>query len=165
MFRTPLEPAHHATSCGRLLTLASRWARISSLTGLSSQELQVRAFRTAARSCYEEGLAVRRAAGDALGIAWALLAVGHAAWLQGDSVVAETHAAEALLLFQKWEHNSGLLTALENLAVAALARGRKEHAARLLGAVEALLETPGLPRMVRWCHSREQMGEANGISK
>jgi predicted ATPase/class 3 adenylate cyclase len=78
----------------------------------------------AARSRYEEGLALRRERGDNTGLlAWALLEVGHAAWLQGEPAVTQSHALEALALFQERENKAGRLAALESLAVAALAPG------------------------------------------
>jgi hypothetical protein len=128
----------------------------------------------AARSRYEEGLALRRERGDPttgriapalLGdttglIAWALLEVGHVAWLQGESAITQSHALEALGLFQEVENKAGLLAALESLALAALAQGKKEHAARLLGGVEALREALGLPAPHWWRRPRARMGEA-----
>jgi hypothetical protein len=44
-----------------------------------------------------------------------------------------SRAVEALGLFQQRSEKEGLLAALESLAVAALAQGRKQYAARLLG--------------------------------
>src|SRR5262249_29827160 len=90
----------------------------------------------AARSRYEVGLALRRR-DDHAGIARSLLKLGHAAWLQGEPSVAQSQAVEALGLSQAHEYREGLLAGLELLAVAALAQGRKERAARLLGAVAA----------------------------
>lgn len=101
----------------------------------------------AARSRYEEGLALRRAAENTGPIARALLEVGHAAWLQGEPAATQSHAVEALALFQALEHPDGILAALEILAAAVLAQGQKERAARLLGAVEAL--RPALGRAGR----------------
>jgi predicted ATPase/class 3 adenylate cyclase len=115
---------------------------------------------SAARSHYEEGLALRRARGDAGGMAWALLEAGHAAWLQGEPAVTQSHAAEALGLFQEREDREGVLAALEGLAVAALAQGRKPHAARLLGAAEALREALKLSGPDWWRRPRERIAEA-----
>jgi hypothetical protein len=70
-------------------------------------------------------------------IAWGLLEVGQAAWLEGEPAVTQSHAVEALGLFHELGNQEGLLAALESIAVAALAQRRSEHAARLMGAVEA----------------------------
>jgi dsDNA-binding SOS-regulon protein len=117
----------------------------------------------AARPRYEEGLALRRAAEDRGAVAWALLEVGHAAWLQGEPVVTQSHAVEALGLFQARDDKEGLLAALESLAVAALAQERKEHAARLLGAVEALREALKLSGPDWWRRPRERMADAAAV--
>jgi predicted ATPase/DNA-binding SARP family transcriptional activator len=114
----------------------------------------------AARSCYEEGLALRRTGEQTRLIAYALLEVGHAAWLQGEPGVTQSHAVEALGLFQAVGDKAGILAALENLAVAALAQRRKERAARLLGAVAVLCEAPGLTWPEWRRRPRERIGEA-----
>jgi hypothetical protein len=115
----------------------------------------------AARSCYEEGLALRRAGGkDTTLIGAALLEVGHAAWLQGEPAVTQSHAVEALGLFRELGYQGGLLAALESLGVAALAQRRKEVAARLLGAAAALREAPGLRGPLWWRRPRERIEEA-----
>jgi tetratricopeptide (TPR) repeat protein len=114
----------------------------------------------AARSRYEEGLAWRRAAGDASGAACALVEVGHAAWLQGEPGVTRSHALEALALFQGFGNKEGILAALESLAVAALAQGWKARTGRLMGAVGALREALGLSGPDWWRCPRERMGEA-----
>src|SRR5262249_54420893 len=67
---------------------------------------------------------------------------------------------EAMALFQARERRDGILDALESLAVAALARGQKEHAARLQGAVQAQREALGLLGWDRWSRPRERMREA-----
>jgi tetratricopeptide (TPR) repeat protein len=114
----------------------------------------------AARSCYEEGLALRRAAGDTQSAASSLVEVGHVAWLQGEHGVTRSNALEALGLFQERGNKEGLPIVLESLGVAALAEGRKEHAARLLGAVAALREARELPAAPWWHRPRERFSEA-----
>jgi hypothetical protein len=114
----------------------------------------------AARSCYEEGLALRRAAGDTQDTAASLVDVGHVAWLQGEHGVTRSNALEALGLFQELGNKEGLLIVLESLGAAALAEGRKEHAARLLGAVAALREALGLPAAPWWRGKRERISAA-----
>ena len=61
-------------------------------------------------------------------IPWALLEVGHAAWLQGEGAVTQSHALAALALFQEMEDTPGMLAVLESLAVAAWRRdGRRRR--------------------------------------
>src|SRR5262249_23321490 len=112
------------------------------------------------RSCYEEGLALRRAAGDTQGTASSLVEVGHVAWLQGEHGVTRSNALEALGLFQEAGNKEGQLIVLESLGVAALAEGRNEHAAQLLGAAAALREALELPAAPWWRHPRERIREA-----
>jgi tetratricopeptide (TPR) repeat protein len=114
----------------------------------------------AARSRYEEWLALERATENAQAVAWALLEVGHAAWLQGEPEVTQSHAREALGLFQEREGKEDVLAALESLAVAAFAQGRKAGAARLFGAVEAQREARELSGPGWWRRPRERVGEA-----
>lgn len=113
-----------------------------------------------ARSQYEEALALRRA-GEYPGlIGQALLAVGHAAWCQGDHAAAQARALEALHLFREQDNQEALLAALESLAAAALSRAEEPHAARLMGAVEALREGMGQPGAIGWRRARQRIGEA-----
>ena len=83
-----------------------------------------------------------------------------AAWLQGDAEIMQSHAVEALALLRELGNKEGLLAALESLAVAALAQGRNERAARLLGAVESLREALKLAVPHWWRGPRERMGDA-----
>jgi tetratricopeptide (TPR) repeat protein len=140
----------------------------------------------AARSRFEEGLALRREIDNPWQLdwvrregGWLLVEVGHAAWLQGESAVAHSHAREALALFQELGNREGLLAALESLAVAALPQGPATrrvparsvgyprsgwmggaYAARLLGCVEALREALGVPGTGGWRRPRERIGES-----
>jgi predicted ATPase/DNA-binding SARP family transcriptional activator len=114
----------------------------------------------AARSCFEEMLAIQRAGEQVGQTAWPLLEVAHAEWCQGASSVAQTHAVVALALFREKDDRDGILAALESMAMVALAQGRKERAARLIAATEALRETLGLPGRKWWLRPRERMAEA-----
>src|SRR5205823_4797461 len=71
----------------------------------------------AARACYEEGLAWRRAQSEPRPwlIAWAHLEAGHAAWLQGEPDLAESHAVQALELLREMRDQGMILFALESL--------------------------------------------------
>jgi hypothetical protein len=114
----------------------------------------------AARACFEEGLALFRAAGELHSSACALMEVGHAAWLQGDHGVTRANALEALTVFHELGDKGGLLIVLESLGVAALAAGRNAHAAVLLGAAESLREALELPATPWWRIPRERISAA-----
>jgi predicted ATPase/uncharacterized protein HemY len=127
----------------------------------------------AARSCFEEALAFRRVANNTGYVAWVLVEVGHAAWLQGENSVTQSHTREALELFRELGGPSGILAALESLAAALIAPGAggplgssspsasgNERAARLMGAAEGLREALGLPAPEWWLRPRERIGEA-----
>jgi predicted ATPase/DNA-binding SARP family transcriptional activator len=111
----------------------------------------------AARTYFDESLLLRRAIGHTAEVAWGLVEAGHASWCQGDYSFTQSHAVEALRLFEA-EERDGILAALESLAAVALAQGRKERAARLSGAVEALREAWRLPGPHWWRRPRERIG-------
>jgi hypothetical protein len=119
-----------------------------------------------ARGRYEEGLALRRQVTDpggvawVGGVAWALLEVGHAAWLQGEAAVTQSHALEALALFRELEDRLGMLAGLESLAAAALAQGRREEAARRMGAAVGLREALRVDGPGHWLPFRERIEAA-----
>jgi predicted ATPase/class 3 adenylate cyclase len=133
---------------------------------------------TAARSRFEEGLTARRAVQGASWVAWALLEVGHAAWLQGEDGTARSHAVEALRSFQELGHKTGILAALESLAVAELAQeppgpgphnappappARKagsERAARLAATAAAHRRALKLLGPHHWIRPKERVEEA-----
>jgi tetratricopeptide (TPR) repeat protein len=115
---------------------------------------------TGARGRYEAGLALRRQIMHTPLIPWALLEVGHAACLQGEDAVTQSHALEALALFQELEYTQGKLAVLESLVVAALAQGRQEKAARLMGAAVGQREALGVYGPEHWHHCRERIEAA-----
>src|SRR5262249_24443761 len=110
----------------------------------------------AARSRYEEGLALRRGRGATVLVAWALVEAGHAGWLQGENAITQSSAMEALRLFQELGNAPDLRVVLESLAAVALAEGQKERAARLMGSAEALR----LGWWPWWRRPRERIEEA-----
>jgi predicted ATPase len=114
----------------------------------------------AAQSRFEEGLAARRAMKNPWGVAWALLEAGHAAWLHGEHAVTQAYALEALGLLEELDSkNTSVIAVLENLAVAALAQGRKECAVRLAGAAAAAREATG-PGQTWWLRPQERITAA-----
>jgi hypothetical protein len=110
----------------------------------------------AARRCFEEELALQRTGQNTGRVGAALLQVGFVAWRLGDGVTTQCHAVEALGLFQVLEHLGGTFAALESLSAAALAQERNERAVRLMGAVEGLRETLGLPDSPHWWGQRRK---------
>jgi predicted ATPase/DNA-binding SARP family transcriptional activator len=113
----------------------------------------------AAQCCFDEDLALERARGHGGSIGAALLRAGFAAWLGGDGVTTQCRAVEALGLFQALEHLGGTFAALETLSAAALAQERTDRAVQLMGAVEGLRETMGLPGPPYWWRDRRKQIE------
>jgi tetratricopeptide (TPR) repeat protein len=102
-----------------------------------------------ARSMYEESLALKRELGDKRGIAISLSNVGLVALEQGDYTSARSHFEESLTLRRELGDKWGIALSLAGLGGVAVAPGSTAEpgeiarGARLLGAVEALLESIG----------------------
>lgn len=96
-----------------------------------------------ARVLHEESLAIRRELGDKSGIAYALSDLGLVAIEQADYGAAGFLYAQSLAIRQDVGDKWGMAACLTGLAGVAEAREQSEHAARLLGATEALLEAIG----------------------
>lgn len=112
---------------------------------------------TAARSCYEESLALQREIGQKRAIASSLNLLGKVAHCQCDDAAARAHYQEGLALWQETGDKRHLAACLEGLAGVAGAEGRPELAARLFGAAAALrddLAIP-LPALDRTLHERD----------
>jgi tetratricopeptide (TPR) repeat protein len=153
-------------------TLASAAATPASVCMLQGHVFLELGDYAGARSRYERGLSRQRALEDPWLIGWALIELGHAAWLQGEEAVTQSHAVEALRLFQPFENPAGTLAALESLAGASLLQGPGTRgyprsgstdgarAARLAGAVAAQREALGPSRPDWWLRPRERITEA-----
>jgi non-specific serine/threonine protein kinase len=95
-----------------------------------------------ARSTLEEAVALAREAGYSV-YGWALAQLGLVATRQGDFAQARTYLHESLLRAQTYGATSGIMEGLLYLGYLAAAEGQKGHAARLLGAVDALRDELG----------------------
>jgi predicted ATPase/class 3 adenylate cyclase len=84
-----------------------------------------------ARATVEEMLAVARAVGDQLNVAYATLDLGWVAHEQGSFLVAQTHYEAALAAFRAQGYVVGVSLALDQLAKVAAATGDQEAARRL----------------------------------
>ncbi len=97
----------------------------------------------AARAFYEESLALRRKQQHPRGIAVTLCNLGHVLLHQGDGNSAAAHFKESLPIFKALGDKQNMATGLTGMAGVAIMRNRPELAARLLGTVEALLDSSG----------------------
>jgi len=96
---------------------------------------------TRATILYQESLALFQETRDNVGMAAALGAAGEVARFQADYVRAEMLYKRCLALKQAIGEKRGMLVCLAIAAELSRALGRPQRAARLLGAVEGLIET------------------------
>jgi tetratricopeptide (TPR) repeat protein len=92
----------------------------------------------AARTLYEESLALRRELGDKHGVATALGNLGQIALDRQEFATAQALYTESLKLYRDLEDVQGSVECLEGLAGVASALGQVEKAARLGGALDRL---------------------------
>jgi predicted ATPase/serine/threonine protein kinase len=92
---------------------------------------------------YDESLALRRELGSKSRIAMMLHNRGYVALRQGDGRQAATFFEDSMTLYRELENKTGIAECLVGLAGVAGAEGQPEWAARLFGAVEALVEATG----------------------
>lgn len=90
-------------------------------------------------SRYEESLKIRRAMGDRASEALLLNNLGGIALKQGNLALAARHCRQSLLMRQEIGDQVGITTCLMQLAGLARQQGEPERAARLVGAIEAML--------------------------
>ncbi|MFF5207550.1 ATP-binding protein [Streptosporangium sp. NPDC000396] len=102
----------------------------------------------------EEFLAICEAGNAQVSRAYALFALGVAAWNQGDWCRTEVLMREAAAFRSAINDRWGLTQCLEVLAWTAGARGRHERAARMLGTAHALWQTMGASPTRLWPHVR-----------
>jgi len=101
--------------------------------------LRCRYQYTDAAQCYVASLPLFREIGDQHGIAWGLHNLGHIALAEGDALKAAAHFKESLVLCRDLGAKVGIAYGLAGMAGVAVMLGQLPRAARLLGAVEALL--------------------------
>jgi len=110
--------------------------RLAELASAQGQHERASAF-------YEECLAMRREMGDLRGMATALKSLGDVAIARADYQDAARQFKRAITMYQQVKLQLGMATCCEGLATVALADGQPGRAARLLGAVEAVIERIG----------------------
>ena len=96
-----------------------------------------------AEGLYTEAVAIWRELGMQADTAAALHNLGYAVLSQGDIARARSLFAESLALQQAQDNRAGIAEGLAGLAAVAAGEQRAEHAARLIGVVEAIREHLG----------------------
>jgi tetratricopeptide (TPR) repeat protein len=99
-----------------------------------------------ARPQLEEGLALFRMMGSQRGMALGLLFLGLLTLAQGNAGTARSLLEESLALFRTMGNQSMITHCMASLAIVAVAQGQCSWGVRLLGAVETMRETRGIPR-------------------
>ena len=97
----------------------------------------------AARDYHESSLPLLRDMGDKWSTARALSGLGRAAWFQGDVEAARAYYRENLIILRDLGSVWELVYTLEGFSWLALRDNKPQHAARLLGASDALREASG----------------------
>ena len=120
------------------------WTRGPSLTCLAYQALYEGDLDRAGQ-LYEEVLVLVRQQGEKWGMGIALFDLGLLRTVQHRYAQARALCAEGLVLYQEFGDRRGIAYCLGILAAVELAEGHALRAARLRGAMEALLESVGLP--------------------
>ena len=100
-----------------------------------------------ARARIEEVIGLFRQMGDLSMANHARVDLAHVLRRHGDLDQAEAQYQESLRTWQHLGQRGAVAHVLESLAMVALARGRDDRAARLLGAAEALRDLSGAQRM------------------
>jgi predicted ATPase len=122
--------------------LGDRWASYHTLYRLG-EAARDQGQNERATALHAESLTIRREFGDTRGIAASLQCLGLLAVARGDYTDAVPILKEGLATHRQTRNKLGIANCLEGLAAVALAQDRPAGAARLLGAVEAVLETVG----------------------
>ena len=99
----------------------------------------------AARTLYEQGLAMFRELNDRWGIAGTLADLGSLAREQGNYPTAHSLYRESIKIFQELDHKRGIARLLECFACSAAAQFEAERSLRLAGAAAALRQNIGAP--------------------
>jgi multidrug resistance efflux pump len=99
----------------------------------------------AARTLYEQSLAIFRELSDRWGIGGILADLGSLAREQGDYARAHALYRESITVFQKLDHKRGIARLLECFAWSAAAQAQAERSLRLAGAAAALRLNIGVP--------------------
>ena len=97
-----------------------------------------------AQACYERNSKTLREIKDRNFLAYVVRRLGQLAWYQGRYVDATSLIQESLTLNLELADERGAIASLSAFAGIAITRGRSEQAARLFGAVHALLAARGI---------------------
>jgi tetratricopeptide (TPR) repeat protein len=100
---------------------------------------------TAARTLYEQGLAIFRELSDRWGIAGTLADLGSLAREQRNYPAACSLYRESIKLFRELDHKRGIARLLECFACSAAVQLEAERSLRLAGAAAALRQNIGAP--------------------
>jgi predicted ATPase/class 3 adenylate cyclase len=90
-----------------------------------------------------EAVSIFRRLGDQFGLGWALHSMGNWGVDNGDYEAARDRYSEALTIFADARDITGILLLLDDFSILATARGQRERALRLGGAVAALQASTG----------------------
>jgi hypothetical protein len=99
----------------------------------------------AARTLYEQALAIFRELGDRWGIAGTVADLGSLAREQGDYSQAHSLYRESIKIFQELEHKRGIARLLECFACLSAVQHDAVRSLRLAGAAAALRQSIGAP--------------------
>jgi tetratricopeptide (TPR) repeat protein len=117
-----------------------KWGIASSLYNLGNVTFEQGDY-TAAHALLEESLALGRELGDKQTIAYALNSLGNVAQEQGDYTAARALHEESLALRREIGDKKGITSCLAALGGVAVGVGQVDKGAKVLGAVEGLLES------------------------
>ncbi len=141
------DPAEAKRLFGESLTqfreVGDKWGVSTSLNNLG-EAARAAGDYDAARSLYEESLTIAQEAGHRGGVAIGLGNLGAVSLHQGNHMETARLMREALVLYKRLGDKRNIVAVLGGgLGGAAVAEGKPERAARLLGAAEALGEAIG----------------------
>jgi non-specific serine/threonine protein kinase len=122
--------------------LEDTWSAASVLNNLGELAYQQGEYQRAA-ALSEESLTLNRQLGERQSIAPILLNLGNVAYRQGTYQRARTLYLESLAAYRRRDDPVGIARCLDGLALVAAMDGRREQAARMLGAAAALRISAG----------------------
>jgi hypothetical protein len=92
-----------------------------------------------ARSLYEESLSILKERGDINFTAYLIRRLAHLSWREGDFESAKEQCGQSLDMNQETGDPRAVLACVAGFAAIAVAQGKLERGARLMGAIEAQL--------------------------
>ena len=149
MIEQSIDLPHYFGTCDPLLPRIER-KRHSEGLGNATFESNVCCDRTvfdaaAARTLYEQALAIFRELGDRWGIAGTLADLGSLAREEGNYPAARSLYRESIKIFQELDHKRGIARLLECFACSAAVQLEAKRSLRLAGAAAALRQNIGAP--------------------